>query len=81
MRLFQPGRWWKRSAPRFTSSYLEDLQEKVRAMGNRVNTEVIAMLTAWLMLSTLLYSLQLNTGPFPKPLPEEEERVYLERAK
>ena len=35
----------------------------------------------WLMLSTLLYSLQLNTGSFPKPLSEEEERVYLEKAK
>lgn len=36
------------------------------------------MLTAaWLMLSTLLYSLQLNTGSFPKPLSEEEERHYL----
>ena len=32
---------------------------------------------AWLMLSTLLYSLQLNTGSFPKPLSEEEERHYL----
>lgn len=31
----------------------------------------------WLMLSTLLYSLQLNTGSFPKPLSEEEERHYL----
>lgn len=39
------------------------------------------MLTAWLMLSTLLYSLQLNIGSFPKPLTEEEERIYLERAK
>lgn len=39
------------------------------------------MLAAWLMLSTLLYSLQLNTGSFPKPLTEEEERIYLERAK
>ena len=39
------------------------------------------MLAAWLMLSTLLYSLQLNTGSFPKPLTEEEEHVYLERAK
>lgn len=39
------------------------------------------MLTAaWLMLSTLLYSLQLNTGSFPKPLSEEEERYYLKRA-
>ena len=36
------------------------------------------MLTAdWLMLSTLLYSLQLNTGSFPKPLTPEEERYYL----
>ena len=36
------------------------------------------MLTAaWLMLSTLLYSLQLNTGSFPKPLSAEDERYYL----
>ena len=36
------------------------------------------MLTAvWLMLSTLLYSLLLNTGSFPKPLTPEEERHYL----
>ena len=31
----------------------------------------------WLMLSTMLYSLQLNTGSYPKPLTEEEERHYL----
>ena len=31
----------------------------------------------WLMLSTMLYSLQLNTGSFPKPLSAEEERYYL----
>ena len=31
----------------------------------------------WLMLSTLLYSLQLNTGTFPKPLTEKEEQHYL----
>ena len=35
---------------------------------------------AWLMLSTLLYSLQLSTGSFPKPLTEAEERHYLELA-
>lgn len=35
---------------------------------------------AWLMLSSLLYSLQLSTGSFPKPLTEEEERYYLELA-
>ena len=32
---------------------------------------------AWLMFSSLLYSLQLSTGSFPKPLSEEEERHYL----
>ncbi len=35
------------------------------------------MIAAWLMLSGLLYSLQLSTGSFPKPLSEEEERHYL----
>ena len=35
------------------------------------------MAAAWLMLSSLLYSLQLQTGSFPKPLTEEEERHYL----
>ena len=35
------------------------------------------MAATWLMLSTLLYSLQLSTGSFPKPLTEEEERHYL----
>ena len=34
-----------------------------------------------LILSTLLYSLQLNTGSFPKPLSEEEETYYLKLAK
>ena len=38
------------------------------------------MLTAvWLMLSSLLYSLQLSTGSFPRPLTEEEEQYYLQR--
>ena len=32
---------------------------------------------AWLMLSGLMYSLQLQTGSFPKPLTPEEERHYL----
>lgn len=35
---------------------------------------------AWLMLSSLLYSLQLSSGSFPKPLTEEEEREYLARS-
>lgn len=36
------------------------------------------MAAAWLMLSSLLYSLQLSAGSFPKPLTEEEEQYYLE---
>ena len=35
----------------------------------------------WLMLSGLLYSLQLQTGSFPKTLTAEEERHYLQLAK
>ena len=35
---------------------------------------------AWLILSSLLYSLQLSAGSFPKPLTAREEQVYLERA-
>ena len=34
--------------------------------------------TVWLMLSSLMYSLQLSTGSFPKPLTAQEERHYLE---
>ena len=33
-----------------------------------------------LMLGTLLYSLQLSTGSFPRPLTEKEEAYYLDRA-
>ena len=36
---------------------------------------------AWLMLSALLYTLQLNTGSFPKPLTQSEEQHYLALAK
>lgn len=34
--------------------------------------------TTFLMLSSLLYSLNLNTGSFPKPLSQQEEKHYLE---
>ncbi len=34
---------------------------------------------AWLILSSLLYSLQLSAGSFPKPLTPQEEQYYLER--
>jgi len=39
---------------------------------------VIASL--WLMLSGILYSLQLSTGSFPRPMTAEEEAHYLERS-
>ena len=32
---------------------------------------------AWLILSSMLYALQLQTGSFPKPLTREEEEHYL----
>lgn len=34
----------------------------------------------WLMISGMLYSLQMTTGSFPRPLTAEEERKYLEKA-
>ena len=34
----------------------------------------------WLMLSSLLYTLELSTGSFPKPLSEAEEKHYLKLA-
>jgi RNA polymerase sporulation-specific sigma factor len=43
--------------------------------------EVTAMFTGlWLILSGIFYSLQLQTGSFPKPLTDQEERHYLELA-
>ena len=35
---------------------------------------------AWLMLSSLLYSLQLRSGSFPRPLTAQEEKHYLQLA-
>ena len=32
---------------------------------------------AWLLFSSLFYSLQLSTGSFPRPLTTEEEKHYL----
>ncbi len=34
----------------------------------------------WLMLGSLLYSLQLSSGSFPRPLTAKEEAYYLQRA-
>lgn len=36
--------------------------------------------TIWFLLSSLLYSLQLSSGSFPKPLTAQEEQYYLERS-
>lgn len=36
--------------------------------------------TVWLMISGLMYSLQLSTGSFPKPLTAQEEQYYLTRS-
>ena len=36
--------------------------------------------TVFVMLSGLMYSLQLQSGSFPKPLTAQEERQYLERS-
>ena len=39
------------------------------------------MLSAvWLILSSMLYSLQLQSGSYPKPLTAKEEQYYLEKA-
>ena len=58
--------------------YREREEETGRAEANTVAAEVVKMLSAvWLMLGTLLYSLQLNTGSFLRPLSEAEEQHYL----
>ena len=36
--------------------------------------------TVWLVLSGLFYSLQLQSGSFPQPLTDQEEKYYLERS-
>ena len=38
------------------------------------------LLNLWLILSSLMYGLQLQTGSFPKPLTKEEEQYYLKLA-
>ena len=48
-------------------------------MGNRLAAEVENMIAAlWLLLSSLFYSLQLQSGSFPRPLTAQEEQKYLE---
>ena len=58
-----------------------DLSEKGRAGPNKLLAEVMVMLTTvWLMLSSLLYSLQLSSGSFPAPLTAQQEQHYLDLA-
>ena len=55
--------------------------EKGRAVANTVTAEVVIMLaTVWLVLSSLMYSLQLSTGSFLQPLTAQEEEYYLRRS-
>ena len=51
-------------------------------MGEYANSvEVINMIAAaWLLVSGLIYSLQLSAGSFPKTLTKDEEKHYLELA-
>ena len=41
---------------------------------------IYLLTTVWLILSGLMYSLQLQSGSFPKPLTAQEERYYLDLA-
>ena len=36
--------------------------------------------TVWLMLTGMMYALQLQSGSFPRPLTAQEERYYLDLA-
>ena len=55
-----------------------NVQENGPGVGKKVYAEVRRMIAAaWLIFSGLLYSLQLSTGSFPKPLTQEEEEHYL----
>lgn len=38
------------------------------------------LMSAWMMLSGILYALQLSAGSFPAPLTAKEEQYYLEKA-
>ena len=57
-----------------------DAAEKGRAGWNRVVAEVRRVIASvWLLLSSLMYGLQLQNGSFPKPLTAKEEQYYLQR--
>ena len=55
--------------------------ENGRAERNRVVAEVRRVIASiCLLMSTLMYGLQLQSSSFPKPLTAKEERYYLEKA-
>ena len=55
-----------------------DFLENEREVLNSVAVEVRQMIAAaWLLFSSLFYSLQLSAGSFPRPLTAEEEKHYL----
>ena len=65
--------------PTYVGTFCEKREENGQTAGNTVTMEVRRMIAAaWLMLSSLLYSLQLQTGSFPRPLSPQEEAHYLE---
>jgi RNA polymerase sporulation-specific sigma factor len=65
----------------FLQRVLQNLLENGRAMNNTVLQEVEILIPAvWLMLGSLLYSLQLSSGSFPRPLTAKEEAYYLDLA-
>ena len=64
---------------RLAKSQTDFLLESGQRGANIVAVEVRRMIAAaWLLLSGLMYSLQLQTGSFPKPLSPQEEQHYLE---
>lgn len=76
---FFAGRIVKRNAQ--ASGNHDNNMENRQAVDNTVLPEVKSMnAVLWLILSSLFYSLQLQTGSFPKPLTQQEEREYLARS-
>lgn len=61
------NRWHNKRNGKLDGQWRIEYQQEVRHM----------IAAAWLMLSGLMYSLQLNSGSFPKPLSQKEEAHYL----
>ena len=66
---------------RWSNNTFDWFAEKGRAVANTVTAEVVIMLaTVWVVLCSLMYSLQLSTGSFLQPLTAQEEEYYLRRS-